>query len=93
MKSTNAVLYAIIFSQQNALFSGGLGKAKVELVHLEPNSHLKPYHVGQAFSSISPCYMETPKREIKCLCLMTVLKVKSDSGWAAGTFIKPKKDW
>jgi hypothetical protein len=35
--------------------------------------------------------METTKREIERLCSITVVEENSDSAWAAGTFIQPKK--
>jgi hypothetical protein len=41
------MLYLNPLKEYPFLFSGGLGKAKVESVHLELNSDVKAYHVGQ----------------------------------------------
>jgi hypothetical protein len=75
------------------LFRGGLlGVLNVPPVHLELrplNKDEKPYHAR--FFSITKCYEDTTKKEIKRLCDIGVLAKCNDSEWAAPTFIQPKK--
>jgi hypothetical protein len=72
------------------LFSGGLGTADVEPVDFELVPDAKPYHIKQPFS-IPVVYQGTTKKEIDRLCRLGVLEKRSDSEWACGTFIIPKK--
>ncbi len=59
-------------------------------MHLELrplNKDEKPYHAR--FFSITKCYEDTTKKEIKRLCDIGVLAKCNDSEWAAPTFIQP----
>ena len=72
------------------LFSGGLGKLNIKPVSIELTENAKPYHIRQPFN-IPHIYMGTTKREIDRLCSIEVIEKNSDSEWACGTFITPKK--
>ena len=72
------------------MFSGGLGKLNIKPVSIELTENAKPYHIRQPFN-IPHIYMGTTKREIDRLCSIEVIEKNSDSEWACGTFITPKK--
>ena len=73
-----------------SLFSGGLATAKVQPIDFELKPGTRPHHIRQPFSIPEVCKPAT-KKEINRLCAIGVLEKRSDSEWACGAFIIPKK--
>lgn len=51
----------------------------------------KPFHLKRAYT-VPQAYMKTFRMEVNGLCQLGILEEINDSEWAAGTFIRPKKD-
>jgi hypothetical protein len=70
------------------LFGGGLGMLNIKPVKLELIDRAKPYH-ARPFP-VPQSLEATTKKEIKRLTNIDVFNRRSDSEWAAPTFIQAK---
>ena len=83
----------LLFNQMapcKPLLSGGLAAASAQPIGFELKEGPKPCHIRQPFS-IPECCKPATKKEIGRLCQLGALEKRSDSEWACGTFIIPKK--
>jgi hypothetical protein len=71
------------------LFGGGLGMLNIKTVKLELIDGAKPYHARQF--PVPQSLEATAKTEMKRLTDIDVFNRRSDSEWAASTFIQAKK--
>jgi hypothetical protein len=71
------------------LFGGGLGRLKIDPIHLELKEGARPYH-AKPFS-IPHAYEKTTRKEIERFEQLGIWKRVDSSPWSAGTFIQPKK--
>jgi hypothetical protein len=78
-----------VLSQFPTLFGGGLGRLKIDPIHLELKEGAKPYH-AKPFG-IPKAYESTTKKEIERFEKLGIWKRVRENAWTAGTFIQPKK--
>ena len=76
-------------AQYPVLFGGGLGRLKIDPIHLELKPDAKPYH-AKPFG-IPHALKNTTVKEINRFCELGIWKRVKFNDWTAGTFIQPKK--
>ena len=80
-----------LLQRYESLFDGTLGTFNMNPYNIELVDNPKTFHLKRAYT-VPQAYIQTLKMEVNRLCELGILEKNSNSEWAAGTFIVPKKD-